>query len=49
MSFDVENVIVGAGVIGLAIARSLSVRGRDVLILERAAHFGSETSSRNSE
>ncbi|USG60206.1 NAD(P)/FAD-dependent oxidoreductase [Sneathiella marina] len=49
MSYDVENIIIGAGVIGLAIARSLSVRGSDVLILERAAHFGSETSSRNSE
>jgi len=49
MSFDVENVIVGAGVLGLAIARSLSVRGREVLVLERAGHFGSETSSRNSE
>ncbi|MEH6544865.1 MAG: NAD(P)/FAD-dependent oxidoreductase [Sneathiella sp.] len=49
MSFDVENIIVGAGVLGLAIARSLAVRGHDVLVLERAAHFGSETSSRNSE
>ena len=49
MTFDVENVVIGAGVIGLAIARALSVAGRDVLVLERAAHFGSETSSRNSE
>lgn len=49
MSFDAENLVVGAGVLGLAIARSLSIQGRDVLVLEKAAHFGSETSSRNSE
>ncbi|MCR9215209.1 MAG: NAD(P)/FAD-dependent oxidoreductase [Proteobacteria bacterium] len=49
MSYDVENIVIGAGVIGLAIARELAVSGRDVIILERASHFGSETSSRNSE
>ncbi len=49
MSYDVENIVIGAGVIGLAIARELAVCGRDVIILERASHFGSETSSRNSE
>ncbi|MBO0334329.1 NAD(P)/FAD-dependent oxidoreductase [Sneathiella sp. CAU 1612] len=49
MSLDVENIVVGAGVIGLAIARTLAVAGRDVLVLERSAHFGEETSSRNSE
>ncbi|MBL4806494.1 MAG: NAD(P)/FAD-dependent oxidoreductase [Rhodobacteraceae bacterium] len=49
MSYDVENIVIGAGVIGLAIARDLAVSGRDVLVLEKAAHFGSETSSRNSE
>lgn len=49
MSVDVENVVIGAGVIGLAIARALAAAGRDVLVLEQAGHFGSETSSRNSE
>jgi L-2-hydroxyglutarate oxidase LhgO len=49
MALDVENIVIGAGVIGLAIARTLAVAGRDVLVLERAAHFGEETSSRNSE
>ncbi|MCC3304670.1 NAD(P)/FAD-dependent oxidoreductase [Sneathiella sp. HT1-7] len=49
MSLDVENIVIGAGVIGLAIARTLAVAGRDVLVLERSAHFGEETSSRNSE
>lgn len=49
MSYDVENVIAGAGVIGLSIGRGLAVRNHEVLILEKEAHFGSETSSRNSE
>ena len=46
---EVEVVVVGAGVIGLAVARALARGGRDVLILEAAAAFGTETSSRNSE
>ena len=45
----VEAVVVGAGVVGLAIARSLALEGREVLVLERAGLIGSETSSRNSE
>jgi L-2-hydroxyglutarate oxidase LhgO len=49
MAIDIENIVIGAGVIGLAIARSLAVAGRDVLVLEQAGHFGEETSSRNSE
>lgn len=49
---DVDLVIIGAGVIGLAIARHFcrSTQGLgSVLIIERAAQFGTETSSRNSE
>ncbi len=49
MSYDVENIVVGAGVIGLAIARELSKSDKDVLVLEKNSHFGEETSSRNSE
>lgn len=45
----VDCVVVGAGVVGLAIARQLALAGRDVLILERHAAFGTETSARNSE
>ena len=45
----VETAIIGAGVVGLAIARELSQRGHEVLILEKAQSFGSETSARNSE
>jgi len=46
---DVETVVVGAGVIGLAIARALALGGQEVLVLERHERIGSETSSRNSE
>lgn len=49
MSADVETVVVGAGVIGLAIARALTMAGQEVLVLERHELIGSETSSRNSE
>jgi L-2-hydroxyglutarate oxidase LhgO len=49
MSERVDVAVVGAGVIGLAIARALARRGRGVLILEAEPVFGSHTSSRNSE
>jgi L-2-hydroxyglutarate oxidase LhgO len=45
----VEVAVIGAGVVGLAIARALAQRGREVLILEAADRFGSGVSSRNSE
>jgi L-2-hydroxyglutarate oxidase LhgO len=44
-----DCTIIGAGVIGLAVARALAGAGHEVLILEREEHFGSQTSSRNSE
>jgi L-2-hydroxyglutarate oxidase LhgO len=47
--FKVEAVVVGAGVIGLAIARALALRGLEVLLLEREGVVGFSTSSRNSE
>ena len=43
-----DTIIIGAGVIGLAIARQLALAGRDVLVLEVNDSFGMETSSRNS-
>jgi L-2-hydroxyglutarate oxidase LhgO len=46
---SVDAVVIGAGVIGLAVARELAMRGRDTLILEAAARFGTGASSRNSE
>lgn len=45
----VDAVVIGAGVVGLAIARALSRRGLDTLILEANPNIGAETSSRNSE
>lgn len=44
-----ETVVIGAGVVGLAIARALAKAGRDVLILESEEAFGTSTSARNSE
>lgn len=46
---SVECVIAGGGAIGLAIARALALRGHEVLVIERNADFGLETSGRNSE
>ena len=46
---EVDCVVVGAGVVGLAVARSLALAGREVIILEAADAIGTETSSRNSE
>ena len=46
---EVETVVIGAGVVGLAIARRLAEAGQEVVVLEKAGFIGSETSSRNSE
>lgn len=44
-----DCVVIGAGVIGLAVARALARAGREVIILESERHVGMHTSSRNSE
>jgi L-2-hydroxyglutarate oxidase LhgO len=46
---QVDCVVVGAGVVGLAVARSLALSGREVLVMEAADAIGTGTSSRNSE
>ncbi len=46
---DTEIAIIGAGVIGLAIAEKLSEEYSDVFLIEKHPTFGQETSSRNSE
>lgn len=46
---DVDALVVGAGVVGLAIARALALSGRSVIVLEANGAIGQETSSRNSE
>jgi L-2-hydroxyglutarate oxidase LhgO len=49
MTPDAETVVIGAGVVGLAVARSLAAAGHEVLVLERHDGIGRETSSRSSE
>nr|WP_315495026.1 NAD(P)/FAD-dependent oxidoreductase [uncultured Rhodoferax sp.] len=46
---QVDCVVVGAGVVGLAVARALALAGREVLVLEACDAFGTQTSARNSE
>ena len=46
---QIDTVVIGAGVVGLAVARALALRGREVLVLEAADAIGTGTSSRNSE
>ena len=47
--FETDVVVIGAGAVGLAVARSLAMAGRDVMVLEAASGIATETSSRNSE
>jgi L-2-hydroxyglutarate oxidase LhgO len=49
MTDSIECVVIGAGVVGLAVARAMALRGRETLILEAQSTIGTETSSRNSE
>ena len=42
-------MVVGAGIVGLAIARELALAGREVIILDAEDAIGTHTSSRNSE
>lgn len=46
---QVDTVVVGAGVVGLAVARALALSGREVLVLEATEAIGTQTSARNSE
>ncbi len=45
----VDCIVIGAGVVGLAVARALALRGRETIIVERERGIGTGTSSRNSE
>lgn len=46
---QLDAVVVGAGVVGLAVARALALGGREVVVLEAAGAFGTGISSRSSE
>lgn len=48
-SIDTDCVVVGAGVVGLAVARALARIGREVILIEAGAGIGTGISSRNSE
>ncbi|RZL94621.1 MAG: NAD(P)/FAD-dependent oxidoreductase [Variovorax sp.] len=46
---EIDCVVIGAGVVGLAVARELALAGREVMVLESEGAIGTGTSSRNSE
>jgi L-2-hydroxyglutarate oxidase LhgO len=46
---EIECAVIGAGVVGLAVARALALAGHEVMVLEREGAIGTGTSSRNSE
>src|SRR5882724_3259963 len=48
-SYETEAVVIGAGAVGLAVARQLALSGLETLVLEKNQHIGMETSARNSE
>jgi L-2-hydroxyglutarate oxidase LhgO len=48
-TFHTQVAVIGAGVVGLAIARAFALQGKEVLLIERNPHIAQETSSRNSE
>ena len=49
MSYKIDAIIIGAGVIGLACARRLAQAGLETIIIEKESRFGQGISSRNSE
>src|SRR5687768_2815607 len=48
-TLELDAVVIGGGVIGLALARALGLSGREVTLLEAEPRLGNHTSSRNSE
>lgn len=46
---DIDCLVIGAGVVGLAVARELALAGHEVVIVEAAEGIGTQTSARNSE
>ena len=49
MTESIECVVIGAGVVGLAVAREMALAGHETIVLEAGAAIGQETSARNSE
>ncbi len=46
---QVDCVVIGAGVVGLAVAREMALQGRETILLERESAFGTISSARNSD
>ena len=49
MTDRIDALVIGAGVIGLAVARELAQAGHEVIVIDKAEGIGTGTSSRNSE
>jgi len=49
IDYEIDTIVIGAGVVGLAAARALANTGDDVLVIEKNGLIGEETSARNSE
>ncbi|WP_223545962.1 NAD(P)/FAD-dependent oxidoreductase [Pseudomonas sp. A-B-19] len=49
MNVDIQSVVIGAGVVGLAVARALAMSGREVLVVDAGGGIGTGISSRNSQ
>ncbi|MBU6266572.1 MAG: NAD(P)/FAD-dependent oxidoreductase [Sphingomonadales bacterium] len=47
--YEIDALVAGAGVVGLAVARALQLVGLETIVVDREGHFGSGISSRNSE
>ncbi|MCB1436585.1 MAG: FAD-dependent oxidoreductase, partial [Rhodobiaceae bacterium] len=47
--YELDVAVIGAGVIGLAVARAFALAGREVIVFEAAKAIGTGISSRNSE
>ena len=45
---QVDCVVIGAGVVGLAVAREMALQGRETIVLEREGSFGSDHRARRS-
>jgi len=48
VNVDIDSIVIGAGVVGLAVARALALAGREVFVLETCERAGEGISSRNS-
>lgn len=49
MDYSIDALVIGAGVIGLAVARTLAMNGLETIVVEQADAIGTQASSRNSE